>query len=626
MFVSNVPQSSSGSPNSTLSSSSSSSSSSQTQFPISGDSLCQLESDKTAEHVLRNSNSNSHPPTPIFMLNEDILWRIFSINADEDELEEGGYGFNPNFSNGHTITTAASWVNGVGGVGGKSTRAIGALNVIRYISQACRSWRKILLDSPSIWASIINVNYLLQKEDCWREEVLKRTGRAPMSVRGTVDGRYGPARELFASLLRENWDRIRKLNVRIRNRDAINGRTWEIFQRPAQSLESFVVTFYLAVGQLSFGNGKEEGELMLFSDRAASLKEFNCTQVRFSLRASWLGHLRSVTLSAPFTMEDILDGLPNMPLLESLDLRQDIVSLHDDVMTLSSPPIRLEFLSKIVILNKRRLCLGFLDHIIPAPGCTLDVRTTDRVQGDQFPVPNDPERSLLQRVLSRYTANYFNFQPQVSSLTIKGIKNVFAIYVQYRENDLSHFRFRFEIYDNFHRMPHATYNFLRVFSACKFDNIINLVLLNDPTSELLHDDPNLAQFLSAFSAVESLQASTHALEFCLKARMNPVLFPSLRILKVRTALQVTELSKTICEFYNRRQEEGFPLKRLDMSGNIMQPVDLMFLDEFKGLIVVWSPKEGLLEEYTCGTGKPEKLDFRRNVGLITGYGSLARRH
>ncbi|KAF9563650.1 hypothetical protein CPC08DRAFT_705796 [Agrocybe pediades] len=623
MFLASfAPSLSSSAKLSSLSSSSSSSSS-------------ESDSESTEPDAHRHSEAdiiNAYPPTPIFMLNEDILWRIFCISADEDEMEDG-YGFNQNFSNGHTVGGALSWagggpgpgggaVGGISGAGGvKTTRAIGALNVIRHISQACGTWRRILLDAPSIWANIINVNYLLQKDGKWREEVLRRTGKAPMSVRGTVDGRYGPARELFSTLLKENWDRIRRLNVRIRNRDAINGRTWEIFQRPAQRLESFVVTFYLAVGQLSFGEQEMEGEgksdqpLMLFGDRAGALKEFNCTQVRFSLRASWLGHLRSVTLSAPFTVEDVLDGLPNMPLLESLDLRQDIVPSQSGV-SLAAQPIRLEFLSKIVILNKRRTCLTFLDHIIPAPGCTLDVRTTDRVQADQIPSPNDPERELLHRVLYRYTANYFNFQPDVKTLTIKGIKNVFAVYVQYRENDLSHFRFRFEIYDNFQRIPNATYNFLRVFAACQFDHITDLVLLNDPTSELLHDDPNLVQFLAAFPSVESLQASTHALEFCLGVRTTPILFPALQSLKIRTALQVAELSETICAFYERRQEERYPVRKLDLSGHFIQPLDLSFLDKVRGLVVTWLSNGGVVKEYVCGSGDPERLNFRRGMPSV----------
>ncbi|KDR80339.1 hypothetical protein GALMADRAFT_153974, partial [Galerina marginata CBS 339.88] len=50
------------------------------------------------------------------------------------------------------------------------------LNTVRLTSQVCSHWREIILGSPIIWASTIELQILRQKSDNWRKEVMRRTG------------------------------------------------------------------------------------------------------------------------------------------------------------------------------------------------------------------------------------------------------------------------------------------------------------------------------------------------------------------------------------------------------------------------------------------------------------------
>ncbi|KAF8910202.1 hypothetical protein CPB84DRAFT_1764891, partial [Gymnopilus junonius] len=62
------------------------------------------------------------------------------------------------------------------------------MTIARRTSQVCNMWRTVMLDSPSLWANIID---LRQSQGHWREEVIRRTGTSPLSIRGYFDGSNG---------------------------------------------------------------------------------------------------------------------------------------------------------------------------------------------------------------------------------------------------------------------------------------------------------------------------------------------------------------------------------------------------------------------------------------------------
>jgi len=103
----------------------------------------------------------------ISTLHEDLLWKIFLFNADlNDDISFDaalGRGQDPVFTtNGLTVT--------------------------RHTSQVCRFWRSLILGSTSIWGRVIDLNVLKASSQIWRDEVLKRTGEAPLDIKGNLLG------------------------------------------------------------------------------------------------------------------------------------------------------------------------------------------------------------------------------------------------------------------------------------------------------------------------------------------------------------------------------------------------------------------------------------------------------
>ena len=107
-----------------------------------------------------HSLSMWHSTSPISKLNSDVLREIFAMNTDEN------YGriFLPS-----ELQLDCKLI---------------PLIITRRSSQVCQAWRDIILGSPSIWASCIDLDVLNQKDDCWRNIVLQRTGQAMLFVTG----------------------------------------------------------------------------------------------------------------------------------------------------------------------------------------------------------------------------------------------------------------------------------------------------------------------------------------------------------------------------------------------------------------------------------------------------------
>ncbi|KDR68745.1 hypothetical protein GALMADRAFT_1027004 [Galerina marginata CBS 339.88] len=72
----------------------------------------------------------------------------------------------------------------------KTEMEIPALVTLRYFSQVCSRWRELAVGSPSLWAHVLNFNFLQQKVggQHWGKEVILRSGTAHLHVRATNVG------------------------------------------------------------------------------------------------------------------------------------------------------------------------------------------------------------------------------------------------------------------------------------------------------------------------------------------------------------------------------------------------------------------------------------------------------
>lgn len=88
-----------------------------------------------------------------------------------------------------------------------------ALTVTRYSSQVCRGWHQLLMESPDIWATSLDLQCLNQQGDEWKNEAFRRMGdNCLLIVIGELN-KYWPSSRFLTFLLENHWTRIRRLFV-----------------------------------------------------------------------------------------------------------------------------------------------------------------------------------------------------------------------------------------------------------------------------------------------------------------------------------------------------------------------------------------------------------------------------
>jgi len=181
---------------------------------------------------MENSDHTIHSNTrqiDSLTLPRDVLWSIFSINADL---------FGCHVTESLSIETKPF----------ESSRD--PLLNLRYSSQVCSTWRGIILESPSLWARSIDLDRLIylkrpggifRDRFLWFDEVLRRAARAPLWVKGSNIFEELAVR-IVLELLEREWDRIERLVVRyIGAYPFKSGGFKDILMRPAPYLKQFLL-------------------------------------------------------------------------------------------------------------------------------------------------------------------------------------------------------------------------------------------------------------------------------------------------------------------------------------------------------------------------------------------------
>ncbi|KAF8961481.1 hypothetical protein BDZ97DRAFT_1759852 [Flammula alnicola] len=319
---------------------------------------------------------------PITKLNRDILWYIFCMNADLDDP-----------------------------IADRRSSCKGLITAVRT-SSVCKLWREILLlDSASLWGRIIDLNLLAGQHDKWRQEVLKRTGSAPLHIKGRdlVTVNEGIALRFFLSaLLPAQWTRIRRfdLEVKVRATVSVNDGLWSSVQQAAPYLESFSLQF----GQELIPSVLESPNSVLFSNHAPLLRQFrlSCKRININLKAPWLSQIHTLTLEGEFQVPDFLEALRRMSLLEDLNINagmgQALDLDVDDGRPLRIPLITLPKLRKLRLRVTLSAAAFFLGNTVATPGCCLQLDV--RVKNPRFPLSRQDLAPFRQGLL-RYVQGYF---------------------------------------------------------------------------------------------------------------------------------------------------------------------------------------------------------------------------
>lgn len=536
------------------------------------------DSRTSSASVSNNSRPDVSPTSPIDMLPSYILWLIFEMNSTSTGSDLDS-----------PLTTCIS------------------------SSQICCTWRRIMLNSPSIWGRLIDFEHPFLLSRSWRTELLRRSENAPLWIQGRVDNRQGNDYLFF--ILKNHWERIQVLDIQpwsgLHANSLKDDELWAAFLRPAPILQTF-----------KFSNLSYESEpdlfpnspIPLFADQAPQLKVFRSTRVALNLRAPWISHVQDIYIPHPSTLADALGALKNMRALRSISFDSLVSSEADVVQHIS--PTTLPYLREIWV----RYCpievwLPMLERIISPPDSSLllismksyqhaePMETTLKSACDQImkfaqlPIPRSPPARILLRVNNEPSQP---FQFELSLYDGQGDLYILVHLVDY---------------------PVLSHLLMLRFASSSLLNDVQKMSLHIP-SNATDLSPGLAIFIASLASTTSLETSDYALCFLLEF-VPPGSLPKLHTLTFYRLLQrrrwpgswkLKYPSGVIMAFLQRRKSIGRPVSVLDLTDQPFSMLyDMDFLERLSGLMVRYqNPVDKTVVNYRCGSGQPENLRFQSN--------------
>ncbi|KAJ3506287.1 hypothetical protein NLJ89_g6953 [Agrocybe chaxingu] len=543
------------------------------------------------------SGSDDTHELPVSELPTDILSHIFVLNADMDQdkaevLSESVSKWRPR-----------------------------ALTIIRDASQVCRSWRNLILSSPTLWGKLIDIDYLSRIPEEVAQEILSRAGNALLTVKARIKNNDtaadNAARSLLSRLLETNWDRIEKLVVHVFEAHSTEPDHWPQFYLPARSLKLFQFYFtpyFILKTVLPFDGRK------LFDGVALQLRSFDLgSRIEFNPGASWLSHIRHLDIDdAPMPLSGWLDALNATKMLESLIIRSSFMNRWSPDLA-TRRLVRLPFLNRLAVSHRLFDVAALLGHLELPPRCRVGITATDP---ECIYSPADID--LVKDVLSTYAkawTTYYTEQPELR-LSVSSYGFCVKQFIRGTEKDPL-WCFRLDISCSSDRDLHAALPYLDAFAGINFDHIseltLNMSVFRMMGMELDVDrNPDVPQFISRLKNVESMYTSLESV--CTLSRMaqhHPILLPMLSRLRLWEVYRNSgdlmgpdnAAAQAVCGFLEWRKMSGHPIQLLDLTSCDHIP-DLSSLENTApGMKLRWryAYASGCKPEYVCGSGRQDVL-------------------
>ncbi len=228
--------------------------------------------------------STASVTSPIQLLNFDVLWRIFDMNANifDDDM---------------------------------------ALKTTLATSRVCHDWRVFLLNSTSIWAHVMDLDDELWNSVEGSREIIHRSGTALLWLKAHHLGGYHLSTrgmKRVVNFVHTIWERVQKLDMHIIGRLSI---AWHccgsliLLRRPSPNLESFSLDF-------NQSNSLSNELPYLFGGSAPMLRDFRLAGHRCNFfTLSWLQQLHSMQFTGNLAVSEILSLLMSTTNLTRLNLR-----------------------------------------------------------------------------------------------------------------------------------------------------------------------------------------------------------------------------------------------------------------------------------------------------------------
>ncbi|KIM49817.1 hypothetical protein M413DRAFT_21951, partial [Hebeloma cylindrosporum] len=474
----------------------------------------------------------------IAKLNHDLLWRIFSLNADIDAGPQGNIIISHN----------------------DDLFRLSPLTTARHTSQVCASWRQLIVGSPSLWGNMIDLESLQQKSDTWRNEVLLRTGNSKLSIKGNVTLDASAATEFLVSLLKTHWTRINRIQVGIYIiAQDLPGDAWDPLGCPAPSLRSCSIHFGYDLPDVYSSPG-----FSLFANHAPLLTSFQQHRIPMNFGAPWLANLTSLTLNSVTTLGILLDACSRMQSIQNLNLTFGTAGPSIDGQLHS---VNMPLLTSLDISCPLDVSLAFLDHITPAPGCYLHLFSTVSSHEDMTPA----EVVSAQRITMKFAKNYFSHRISTSFFLQISPRIISTGDIPPKIGLMANLDPRFkgftiDVYD-LTRLPTSLFALcFGTFVPAHFSRVKKLTLASMEIPPTVHTlEPLFANWFTTMATLETLKLTADSLAFI--DSLAGAHFPHLKTVEwLPSSSKSPNRTSLIMNFLATRRKMGMPIETLDLTG------------------------------------------------------------
>ncbi|KDR72293.1 hypothetical protein GALMADRAFT_143145 [Galerina marginata CBS 339.88] len=482
-----------------------------------------------------------------------------------------------------------------------------ALNTLRHSAQVCSTWRNLILDSPSLWGRVIDLDCLHQ--DDWRREVLHRTGSSDLFIR--YKGLCKLPSTTVISILAENWERVRSLDLDFHKNDPKatdasafynNSGLWNILKRPSNILESFRLFLQAREPQLSTQHSKtilSPPGFVIFNNHAPSLIKIFAPNINLNLHASWVSHIRHLSLNMPTPVDKLLEALTHMPLLDTLDDGESYQVIVPGGAK-RTDKVALPQLKHIILSSDSNISpyLAFLSQIEPLDRRFLSFSHVG--QHPSYPQPDTQDMAAASAILADYSRQ--------APLSVSTKVALFFLRERFRfcATLPSGRSFTFNL-------RHYSDPITELWSALDlpdFPNVHTANLILQTEFGVHPSDPKFGKFItSLLSKINTLHTTPESIGFLLRVPEDllKAAFPVLREIVFSNWGRADDVSEPH-RFLVIRKAMGRPIPTISVRKPGMGRLWMRSLEEITGLkVVVFA--EGHRKEYICGSGSPEALDW-----------------
>ncbi|KJA24804.1 hypothetical protein HYPSUDRAFT_200352 [Hypholoma sublateritium FD-334 SS-4] len=480
-----------------------------------------------------------------------------------------------------------------------------ALRTTRITSQVCHSWRNLMLATPTLWARLIDVDRISHPwSDKWRDELMRRTGDAPLWIKANT---FRPSMDMseFLEIVRKNWHRIQQLVVRGRCPSVDTLRL--PLDVPAPLLDTFIVSLSHAM------LAEVIEDAPLFGGYAPMLRIFHFNNYVVGQGVPWLCRLNSLTLNGVYGICDIVAVLSEAHRLCDLQITNISFIIGESVSSL--PVVSLTHLKSLGYIGDPLPCVTLLDHIRIPSGCSLSVHIPTISEGLDF--------TAAEAIITKFTCNARRFL-QTNIFEVVQLTYLPDCMITFEGQTTfpveSTHNLTLPLYGS--DAPEELAMFLRQISSLDLSKTTALQLFTD--KETLH--PSFGQIFGSLPSLDTICVESHSLQFLMKLQNDmdltdqpDVIFPALRVITFILVISdhrgrhIADQIAVAVKFIISRVKNGHPIAQLDMGDTL--PFDgrhhLEALSEVKDLELIYtcSPETKVSESSWNDYDEEECIDM-----------------